>query len=319
MSKLSPYGPRHWLRRLTAALVVAGSITACGGGTSAIEVFIPERVLTFGDETSLILPDGMHYGINGLDANNAFDCRLQPVWTQLLVGIYGYVFAECNPTALTPHAFQRAALAAKVADLKTQIDDQVDNKGGFKAKDLATVLVGTYDIIEVYQQNPACDPNDRNSAPEASARGAEVARQVNRLIDLGAKVIVSTVPSVNLTPYGIAQNAADPTRGPLLKCLSDKFNARIRVDIRQDGRFVGLVLGDDAVQLAVNAPAANGLINVTQAACAVPLPDCTTDPIKLVSGATATNYLWADDTHLAPWAHASLGSQAATRARNNPF
>jgi hypothetical protein len=39
----------------------------------------------------------------------------------------------------------------------------------------------------------------------------------------------------------------------------------------------------------------------------------------LVDGATATGYLWASDRHLGASAHNRIGSQAAARARGNPF
>jgi hypothetical protein len=47
------------------------------------------------------------------------------------------------------------------------------------------------------------------------------------------------------------------------------------------------------------------------------LPNCTT--ATLVTGATATQYLWADATRLAPGGHALLSGMAIDRARRNPF
>ena len=47
------------------------------------------------------------------------------------------------------------------------------------------------------------------------------------------------------------------------------------------------------------------------------LPNCTTN--TLVAGATAGQYLWADDTRLSSAGHAQLASLAIDRARRNPF
>jgi outer membrane lipase/esterase len=313
---------RNWARWLASWALAVLAAGGCGGGSNAIQAFIPDRVISFGDEASLLLADGSRYGINGLDANNALDCTLQPLWTQIVISVYGYVFEQCNPSKLTPKAFQRASAGAKVADLVVQVDAQA--KAGLSATDLVTVMVGSNDIVELYRQYaprvaageaPALVADDLNA--QALLRGAAVAEQVNRLIDLGPRVIVSTVPALHLTPYGIAENTADPARGALLRRLSETFNARIRVDILQDGRHVGLVSADDSVQLLVNAAAVNGLTDIVAGACAVALPGCTT--ATLVTGATAINHLWADELHFAPLAHTSIGNQAANRARLNPF
>ena len=40
---------------------------------------------------------------------------------------------------------------------------------------------------------------------------------------------------------------------------------------------------------------------------------CTSD--TLVSGATSTSHLWADDLHLSPNGHAYIGALAANRTR----
>jgi phospholipase/lecithinase/hemolysin len=139
-----------------------------------------------------------------------------------------------------------------------------------------------------------------------------VAQQVNRLAAANVRTILVTVQDVGLTPYARSRNES-----ARLTCLTADFNARVRVDILQDGRFIALVLADDLTQAMTRVPAAFSLTNVTDAACSVASPDCTT--ATLVSGATATSNLWADDRHLGPQAHANIASFAITRARNNPF
>ena len=53
------------------------------------------------------------------------------------------------------------------------------------------------------------------------------------------------------------------------------------------------------------------------AACAVALPDCTTN--TLVLNAAANTWLWADNLHLGAQGHAQIGNAALTRAARNPF
>jgi phospholipase/lecithinase/hemolysin len=146
-----------------------------------------------------------------------------------------------------------------------------------------------------------------------------VAAQVNRLVAAGGRVIVSTVHDIGLTPYARAKEAVSAGQMALLTCLTATFNARVRVEILQDGRFIGLVLADDVTQLAVRFPGgvSAALANVTDAACTAALPNCTS--LTLVAGATGASHLWADDRHFGPTMHARLGTLADNRARNNPF
>lgn len=318
-------GARRFARSATAALAVALA-ASCGGGTEFVEPFVPERVIALGDETNLLTLDGRNYGVNGLDASGVPDCRVLPVWTQSVAAAWGYVFKECNPFNLTPtRAVMRAQFNAKAADLETQIDTQFA-LGQPTSKDLFTVLIGMHDIIELYEQYPGpkvCDKESRTSDPpatlndEVSLRGRRVAEQVNRLVAAGARVIVSTVPELSRTPYARAQEAAIPGRAALLECMTYRFNARVRVDILQDGRYIGLILADDLILVMSERPADYGLGNVTDAACATAVPNCTT--ATLVPGATAGSHLWADDRRMGYIAQSQLYQLAVTRAQRNPF
>jgi phospholipase/lecithinase/hemolysin len=138
---------------------------------------------------------------------------------------------------------------------------------------------------------------------------------------LGARVIVSTVPDVGLTPFARAESEANPgsDRDGLLSSLARELNGRIRVTILNDGRYVGLVLADEYTQTAYSNPGAYSLANVRNPACleAAPLPDCDTS--TLVAGANNETWLWADSLRPATNFHRQVGSQAESRARNNPF
>ena len=307
-------------RRMRRALVACGAAVAlvsCGGGTTQFDAFVPDRVIAFGDETSVLTAAGRKYSVNVLGTDGNVDCTAEPLWTQTVANNYGFVFTECNPAASSAvKAITRAVSGAWVDDLGSQVDQQVA-LGGFGAKDLVLVLAGARDIVELYAAFPA--QSEAQITAELRARGERLAAQVNRLVDLGAKVIVSTVPDIGLTPYAIAQRAAytDTDRAALLTRLTAALNSRMRVNILNDGRFVGLVLADELVQAMVKSPSFYALDNVTDAVCTVALPDCTSG--TLVSSGTSLGHLWADDLHFAYGGQLRLGSLALARARGNPF
>ncbi len=302
-----------------AAVVALGLVAACGGGTSQSDPFVAQRYFAFGDETSALTPTGRNYAVNGLATDGTVNCNALPVWTQQMAGFYGFVLAECNPTAVPAAEIKArsfATLGARVADVAAQVDAQVA-AGGFRDKDIATVLVGVNDIIELYGQYPA--RSEAALLTDARARGERVAAIVNRLVDLGSKVVVSTIPDMGLSPFARAQKAAftDTDRAALITRLSTGFNEQLGVKLRLDGRFIGLVQLDLQVQVINRSPGSFGFANVTDAVCAVALPNCTT--ATLVTNGDAGLYLWADGTRLSPGGQSQLGSLATSRASRNPF
>lgn len=304
-------------RRLVGALGLAAGLLGCGGGTSQFEPFAPDEYIAFGDESSLILPDGRRYTVNPLSAEGARQCRADPIWTQAVATQYAFVFEECNPDAVTTFkARMRATAGARVSDLSAQIDAQIA-RGGFAAKSLATVMVGANDVLEQYALYPG--RGEEQITAELRDRGVRLAEQVNRLVGLGVRVVVSTVPDMGLSPFALAQKRAftDTDRAALLTRLTAALNGRLRVHVLNDGRFVGLVLADEAVQSIARVPDAFGVSNAVDAVCTTALPDCTTQ--TLVASGTSAGYLWADDRRLAYAGQLRLGSLAVSRAVGNPF
>jgi phospholipase/lecithinase/hemolysin len=309
------------LRRTLAGLVAAGAaalVASCGGGTSQQEAFVPLRYFAFGDETSsLESVTGRKYGVNGLTTDGRLDCAAQPNWTQQLANIYGFAFAECNPTALGETRARMLAIAgAKVADVSAQVEAQVA-AGGFRDKDLATVLAGANDVLELYAQYPA--RSEASLLADARDRGGRLAQIVNRLVALGVKVVISNVPDMGVSPFGLAEKAAfnDIDRSALLTRLTTALNEQLGVNVLLDGRFVGLVQADLRLQAIYRFPAAFGLSNATTGICTVSLPLCTT--ATLVPESDASTWVWADATRLAPGGQNQLAQLAVDRARRNPF
>ena len=325
------------LRRMALATGVAAAAllaAGCGGGGSQASKFQAQRVLAFGDETSVIVDvngdgNGSKYGINGTVSSTdaTIDCRFDALWVQVVANRYGLVFPQCNPgptPVSAPASRIRAAFGAKAADLGAQIDAQL-GESAFAGGDLATVLVGLNDVLAQYAQYPSI--GEAQLSANLDAAGAEIGRQVNRLADSGVRVLVATVPDAGITPFAVAEKIAnaDTDRGALLTRLTARLNAALRATMQNDGRKIGLILLDEQVSAIGKFTGLNGFTNSVQGACdlsrsaLVPpsVLDCT--DLSLVAGATSASYLWADDRHLSPGGQQLLGNTAVSRAENNPF
>jgi hypothetical protein len=321
--------------RACAALAAALVLASCGGGSEQESDFKPTRFIALGDETSSILDtdgnfNGHKFSVNGTVPGNPtqVDCRANPIWIQTLTLAYGnYVFPTCNPAGsavFDPPNRIRATVGARAADLSSQIDAQVA-ESDFREGDMVTVLVGVNDVLAQYAQYPTVSEVDLTANVEAAGR--EVARQVNRLAEGDARIIVSTIPDVAYSPYAFAQKAShiDTDRQLLIQRLVVAFNTALKLELLNDGRRIGLVLLDEAVRQTVRFSGAHGITNPIVAACDLGrsqlVPPSTLDctEFTLVPGVTGSSSLWADDRHFASGGQLMLGNLASSRARNNPF
>lgn len=326
MKSCKPGAGRH-IRSWGAMLVVAaaGLLSACGGGTQQIDPFRPTRIIVLGDEASAIKADGKKYTVNALDATTGLlACANNPIWVQALANNFGLVFKECNPTNIaTPTGIMYAAAGVKIADVRARIDAHFAN-GSFGPKDLVTVMAGSNDVLELYNQYPA--QSSDSLLAEARARGKLLAQQINRIADANGRVIVALVPDVGLTPFAVKEAAAKPgtlDRAKFLSSLTEELNLEMTINLKNDGRLIGLVKTNDdgsgGIQTMVKFASGFGFSNVTAAACqsTVAITDCTSK--TLVTDATETGWLWAGETLMGPAAHSQVGRLALIRAVNNPF
>jgi outer membrane lipase/esterase len=327
--------PGTVLRRVLGGIVVAATMllaVACGGGEPTTR-FHANRVIAFGDESSQLVDiagnaNGRKYSVNATvsDTDFTITCQANPLWVQSVALLYGLVFPECNngPTpAVAPVSRMRAALGARAADLGPQIDAQ-QAESALGAGDLVTVMVGANDILAQYAQYPAVSEADLIANVEAA--GAETGRQVNRITDTGAKVLLSTIFDMGVTPFGVNERAAnaDIDRAALLTRLSFRYNASMRATIVNDGRRIGLILMDEFITSAGKFIGFGGFTNTTTGVCdltksALVPPsalDCTSQ--TFITGGTGA-FLWADDRHLSASGQSALGTLAISRAQNNPF
>ncbi|MBS0448775.1 MAG: hypothetical protein JSR59_22865 [Proteobacteria bacterium] len=307
------------------AVASAALLGACGGGEQ-VSRFTAQRILAFGDESSVINADGSKYTVNAVFAGTStLDCQANPLWIQVVASLYTLAFPQCNPNNLgSPSGRIYAVAGAHAADLEGQIAQQ-DALGGYTGTDLVTILIGQNDILDAYAEYPALTEDQLKA--NLKQLGQNVAAQVNKVADAGAKVLIATVPDLGLTPFAINEKTThgDIDRAQLLSDLTLAFNTGLRANLENDGTKIGLVLEDERLQAIVVVPLFYSYTNIVNGVCAKPLPHCTTsttvtDPAS-ISGAPANSatWLWADSTHLSATAQADFGSLAASRATNNPF
>jgi outer membrane lipase/esterase len=310
-------------------VLLAAVVAACGGGEQ-VSAFTADRVIAFGDESSVIVDaqnngNGRKYTVNATvsETDLSIECRSNPLWIQTVASEYGTVFPQCNPgpnPIANPASRIRAALGARVADLATQIAAQ-QAEGALGPGDLATVLIGQNDVLALYAEYPTA--TEAQLLTRAEAIGVELGVQINRLTELGVRVLVSTILDVGETPFGRAENAAHPgeDRDEVLSRLSERLNEGMRATLINDGRRIGLVLTGELMSRIVDDPDIEDFENAEDPSCDVTkapsLLDCTV--VTLVPDATVRTHLWADNLHLSAAGQALFGDIARDRARNNPF
>ena len=309
-------------RKARAAMLAATVLLASCGGGSQVTAFVANRVVVFGDEFSVINTDGSKYSVNALVAGttNQLDCASNPVWIQAVAAIYGLVFPQCPGANADPASRIYAANGALVADVATQIDQHLSSGGGFTSNDLVTVLAGSNDVIAQFQQYPAV--GEEQLTANLVVAGAALAGQANRLAGYGARVLIVSIPDMGLTPAAGDRSVGSTDGNPaLLTRLSTRFNDALLANLLNDGHKIGLVQLDEYLKAVDTATrlgqSGSTFSNTTLAACAVALPNCTTN--TLVADAVNAVWLWADGRHLGAAGQASLGSLAVSRAQNNPF
>jgi outer membrane lipase/esterase len=322
------------LRRALGVAVVAAALVAasCGGGEPTTR-FHASRVIALGDESSMLVDTaGDHnarkYSVNATvsDTDQTVVCANNPIWVQSVASFYGLVFPECNNAAtpvVSPVSRIRAQFGARAADLAGQIDAQ-NAESPIQSGDMVTVMIGAYDVIAAYQQYPAVSEASLIAVVEAA--GAETGRQVNRITDLGGKVLLATIFDMGVTPFGFAEKAAnaDTDRSALLSRLTFRYNAQMRATIVNDGRKIGLILMDEFVTQVGTVPGYGGYTNGTTGVCDLTkstfVPPSTLDcTFQTFIAGGSTLYFWADDVHLSGTAQSTLGTLALNRASNNPF
>jgi hypothetical protein len=217
-------------------------------------------------------------------------------------------------------------VGAKVADVAAAV-------AAFQAtsvltpQTLVTLMVGQHDILAAYTAYNAGTLTRVQAKAQVAAVGKTLGTLVNSMANQGsgARVLYATPPNLGYSPYATAEvtRTGDADRAALLKELTIDFTEGLRLQVLNDGRYTGLITGDE-LTISMTDPTkllVNGLTNTAEAAClsSAPLPTCST--ATMVSGAAgvATTYLWADAQHPGVSFQSRVGIAALNRARNNPF
>jgi len=318
-------GLRATVLRTVGAALAAVLLSSCGGGEQ-VQKFQPTRIIAFGDEASVLIDSGDHnarkYSVNALKdvTTGVLDCKANPLWIQYLGTNYSIVFPQCNPDAVATTSQTLAAPGATVADVAAQIDQFLAEPDSFHGTDLVTILAGTNDVLAQYQLFVAGSLTQDQAVAAVEQAGTNLAAQVNRVANLGGKVLISTIPDVGLTPFALSEEAATPGRAAVLSLLSARFNSKLRVGLVNDGRKIGLLLMDEAVASIVKNVGTT-FLDVTHPVCDVTLAplvqQCTTSTLVLNGSSDA--FLWADSLRLSSGGQKTLGALAVARATGNPF
>ncbi|MBQ0930017.1 esterase [Ideonella sp. 4Y16] len=312
-------------RAAGVALIGATLLAACGGGTSQVDRFVPARVLSFGDELSRLEDNGTKYSVNALTTTTpkTIDCGTSPIWTQYMASTaYAKVFTQCKGTATSPDvtAIRLGTVGARVDDVVALMKARID-AGDVQNTDLVTVMVGMHDIIDQYALYDGT--NEADLIATLTAQGKKLAAQINTVTGTGARVLVSTIHDLGLSPWALKEKAdVGDDRPALLTRLVNAFNKAMRLDLINDGSKIGLMLGDDLSRAMVRVPSAYGLGDVITPACLEAnwnSASCTTDTLITAAKDKSASYLWADQVRPSSTFHLYLGQQAVSRLGNLPF
>ena len=183
---------------------VAVSLTSCGGGTSSPNPCPGRSIPSEMNEQPRVRLSQVRRQRTRRDSGRV-DCP-QPTGCSIASG-YGFVFAECIPLAGRFCATSYAAWAT-VADVAAQVDAQTA-AGGFRSDDLALVIAGANDLLALYAEYP--QRSEQSLLEAVQLRGQQLAQTVNRLVALGAKVVVSNQPDFGVSPFAQAEKDRQPT------------------------------------------------------------------------------------------------------------
>ena len=243
----------NWMRRtvLVAACVSAALLAACGSSTTESAIS-PERFIAFGDANSDVGQNGSRYTVNDGSVNN---------WTSELVAKYGKSLAAVSAGG-TSYAVGNARVSAKpdaAGNASTPtIAEQIGTflaSGTFGGSDVVLLSGGVSDVIAGMAAVQAGTLTEAAMLDAARQSGEELAAQVRRLVNAGAKyVVVTGTYNLSETPW-----ATTIGRTNLLSDASRRFNDGLKVGIVDLGANVLYVDFEYYVNLYTNVPGNWGL------------------------------------------------------------
>lgn len=312
----------NWLRRGWLAVAAGAVLALAGCGSGSIESqFMPTRVVSFGDGMADLGQNGNRYTINDGSTN---------IWTQQVALGFGYAIGPTSVAGGTSYARGNARVAEKPDAAGNSATRTVQEQIGdflaantLTANDLVLVGAGTADVVAEAAKVIAGTQTAAQAATNIQAAGRALGTQVRRLVQAGAQhVAVAGTYNMGKSPW-----ALQTSQVALLQDLSSKFNDELLVSIVDLGATVLYVDAALEYNLFVGFPSTYLFGNVTDPACNSVDPGvgigtgtgqvnsnlCTVN--TLVSGASNTNYLWADRVYPGGSAQRYFGDYAYSRIR----
>ena len=312
---------RNWLRRGVLLAVCAASLllAACGSSTTESRL-IPTRVVTFGDGFADLGQAGTRYTVNDGTINN---------WTDQVASAFALPLTPSSKGG-TSYATGHARVVVKPDDVGNNatptVKEQIDTflaKDTIGSNDLFILNAGTSDLIAEGARVAAGAQTADQLIASARQGGRDLAGQVRRLVDAGARFVVVVGPyNLGRSPWATAAGLQSA-----LQSASGRFNDDMLVALVDLGDRVLYV--DAALQfnLMVSAPAAYGITDSVTPVCTsvdagpgigigagqVNSSLCT--PSTVITGAVYNNYLFADKVYPTPTGHTKFASYAFQRIR----
>jgi phospholipase/lecithinase/hemolysin len=313
---------RNWLRRavLVAACAASLLLAACGSGTIESQLQ-PTRIVVFGDAFADLGQTGTRYTVNdgGVDT-----------WTQKVALVFGVPLATAaagGKSYATAHARVTAKPDAIGNAATPTVREQVDAflaSDTVGANDLYILNAGTSDLIAEGARVVAGTETADQMVVNAKQAGRELADQVRRLVNAGAKFVVVVGPyNLGRSPWATATKMATNFEN-----ASGRFNDEMLVSLVDLGDRVLYV--DAALQfnLMIATPAAYDMTNSVDPVCTSIDPGpgigigrgeinsglCS--PATIKAGADYNVYLFADKVYPTPKAQFKFGEYAFQRIRS---
>lgn len=311
----------NWMRRtaLVAACASAMLLAACGSSTTESAI-TPNRFIAFGDAFSDAGQTGSRYTVNNGTVNN---------WTVQLASRYGKTVAPVSTGGLS-YAQGNARVSSKpdaagnasTPTITEQIDSFLASKA-FEPNDIAVVNGGISDLIVGMAAVQAGTLTEAQYVDAASQAGKNLAAQVRRLSDAGAKhILVTGTYDLSRTPWAVAIGKQD-----LISSASLRFNNDLLVAIEDLRKTVFYVDIAYYVNLFQGNPGGYGFTDGRTPVCTsvdagpgigigageVNSSLCTSS--TLLTDADPGRYVFADKVYLTPAAHRRFGDYAYDRLR----
>jgi outer membrane lipase/esterase len=302
-SKPTSFSRREMLRLgsvggMSAMLGAAGLLTGCGDG-EIVSVLSPNRFISFGDGLSDIGQGGTRYTINDGTVNT---------WADRLASRYGKSLAAQTVGGLG-YAQGHAATQALPRSVASQIDAFLSSQT-VNANDVVLLNLPMADVLASLAALKAGTITESTATGQVEAAGRAHVLQVKRLLSAGVKyIVVLGVYHLGTSPFSIAQGQVALATG-----LSQKLNDAFKTDAVNLGANLLFVDTAFLVNRNVLTGASYGFANINTAICNT-ADASTCNSNTLISGATATQYVFADGIHLTPACNQQLGDYAYDQLR----